>query len=678
MSLIDYIKSGKFLSLSGFFSKFSSDSPDVTETFEKGELEEAERLYRDVLRKQPRHSKSFYLLGVIAHQAGDDIDALKLVKRAIELSPEKPDFYSGCGEIYFALGDCESAVDYFKKALGLKPDFIQAYYNLGKIYKKLGNLSEAAKNYKQAFELKPGSAELAFELGDILHDQGRYQESVAAFERAIELNPQHIKAYNNLGILYSDSGRLSEARECYKKVLEINPDVFEAYNNMGNIYKDMGSHEKALEQYEKALSLSPDYADANSNYLLCLNYQTEITQEDIFNAHKKWGLQRLSHLDITQPAYKNTFNPDRRLRIGYVSPDFRNHSVARFIEPVFANHNKDKFEIYAYSNSLQSDGFTERFKSVTDHWRDITFKNDEDAAEIIHEDNIDILIDLAGHTARNRLSVFFFRPAPLQLTYLGYPATTGLPAIQYRLTDTWADPPEISDQYYTETLIRLPHGFLCYQPPDENIDITELPGLTEPVTFGCFNNYAKINLPLIKLWSSILKQLPESRLLLKASQFRDAELCESVLHYFEEQGINISRVELVRLVESFEDHMSLYNKVDIALDTYPYNGTTTTCEALWMGIPVISLAGNSHHSRVGVSILSATGLPEFIAESPDNYVGIALSLANDKTKLSDYRKNIRGKVRKSSLTDARQFTLDLEQVYSDIWKKLCESGNKQQ
>ena len=294
---------------------------------------------------------------------------------------------------------------------------------------------------------------------------------------------------------------------------------------------------------------------------------------------------------------------------------------------------------------------------------------------MIHEDTIDILVDLSGHTARNRLLVFAMSPAPVQVTYLGYPATTGLSEIKYRLTDAWADPPGMTEKYHTETLIRLPHGFLCYQPPAENIDISELPSLKkQSVTFACFNSYTKVTRELIKLWSEIINNTPASTMILKSPQFRDSRFCGTVKTQFEQLGIPPSRLELIGWIESFEKHMALYNKIDIALDTHPYNGTTTTCEALWMGVPVITRAGNSHHSRVGTSIMSRVGLPECIAETADDYVATAVALANDREKLSAIRNSMRDRIRKSALIDARLFTHSLEEAYAEMWEIQCASS----
>lgn len=679
MLITDYLSRFKKILFLKYFSRLKKDPADVAgllqeamDNHEKGELAEAGKLYQHILKLHPGHSKSYYLLGVIDHQEGRDTDALEKIKRAIELTPDKPEFYSGCGEIYTALGDYDSAIGCYTRALELKPDFMAALYHLGNTCEKLGDINAAGNYYKKAIELNPGLAGLYYDLGNIQYRQGHLEEAIQSLKQAVSLDQGFPGAYNNLGFLYSDTGRLSDAFECFKKAVSLKPDFAEAHNNLGNLYKDTCQHAVAIKHYEKALSIKPDYAEAHSNLLLCMNYQLEYTPDDLIKAHKEWAQAHALPLSDKIPPHPNAFSSasGRRLRIGYLSPDFHTHSVARFVEPIFKNHDRNKFEIYAYSNSRIEDAMTKLLQQFSDHWRNIHGRSDEEVTHIIRQDMIDILVDLAGHTAGNRMAVFAMQPAPVQVTYLGYPATTGIPAIEYRLTDATADPQGLTDDYHTEKLVRLPHCFLCYQPSDKLLDINELPSLTSnSVTFACFNNYTKINDYIIEVWTSLLNQLPGSGILLKSHQLSDEKIRTSVLKRLQDKGMDVERVELTGWIESFEKHMDIYNRTDIALDTYPYNGTTTTCEALWMGIPVITLAGNSHHSRVGASIMTNAGFPEFIAGSPEEYVQLAVNLAKDTGKLSDIRNSLRAKIRRSHLTDAKNFTSNIENVYLEIWEE---------
>ena len=683
MPLSDFLKARKARLLSRLFSKSSNGIADVTDRFqqamawhEEGKLEEAERLYREIVTIQPQHASSCYLLGVIAHQRGNDSEALDLIRKAIAMNPDKPDFHCGCGEIYYALEQYDSAVGCFSKAIELKPDFINAYFYLGNTYRKQGKLIQASNCHKKVIELKPEMFQSHYELGELMFEQGLNEDAIQYFKNVIKIKPDYAEAHANLGFMYAHIGELSEALDSYQKSIQCNPDNAVAHNNLGNLFKDRCEHDKAIWHYEKALTIQPDYADAHSNLLLCINYLTEVSPSEIFEAHKKWQEQQAPDLAGKIQSYANDLSTDRRLRIGYISPDFRDHSVARFLEPVLIKHDKNKFEIYAYSNVKIEDRTTARFRRLTNHWRDISTSDTEAAVTQIRDDMIDILVDLAGHTANNSMPVLVRKPAPVQVTYLGYPATTGLSTMDYRLTDAAADPPGLTDEYYTERLIRLPHGFLCYQPSAETLAINDLPSQTAGfVTFACFNNQAKINNTLIKLWQKILAELPGARLLLKSHQLSDLSIRTSVQKRLADMGITLDRVEMVGWLESFSQHMDIYNKTDIALDTYPYNGTTTTCEALWMGIPVITLAGKSHHSRVGTSILTSAGITEFITETPDDYVDIAVNLARDTAKLARIRHTLRERISESPLTDAGQFTLDLENAYEQMWKTYCETGN---
>lgn len=354
--------------------------------------------------------------------------------------------------------------------------------------------------------------------------------------------------------------------------------------------------------------------------------------------------------------------------MGYVSPDFHAHSVAYFIEPVLARHDPAAVETYCYAEVAQPDAFTEHMKTLAAHWRGTFGRSDDEVADMIRNDAIDILIDLAGHTAHNRLAVFARRPAPVQVTYLGYPNTAGLPQMDYRLTDAAADPPG-QEVYYTESLVRLPQGFLCYAPPHESPAVGPLPAATGGcITFGSFNALPKMNNEVIALWARVLQSVPGARLILKNKSLQDAKTCERYRQHFHPP----ERIELLGWLDDPADHLSIYHRVDIALDTFPYNGTTTTCEALWMGVPVITLAGERHAGRVGLSLLTQLGLTELIAKTPDEYVRLAVALAGNRERLAALRAGLRERMRRSPLCDAQSFTRDLEAAYREMWHKWCE------
>lgn len=375
---------------------------------------------------------------------------------------------------------------------------------------------------------------------------------------------------------------------------------------------------------------------------------------------------------ITTSRPRADVNSAHRLKIGYVSSDFRTHSVSYFFEPLLQAHDKDVVEVYCYSGGQRPDATTVRLQALAHAWRDIGAMTDAQAAEQIYADGIDILVDLNGHTAQNRLRVFAHKPAPIQVTYLGYPDTTGLRTMDYRITDAWSDPPG-DEVYYTEKLIRLEGCFLCYRPPDDAPPVATLPALKQGfITFGSFNARAKINEEVITLWSRLLQDIPTSRLLIKNPSLTCSVTRDYLYEQFKTQGITRERVELRGLARSTQDHLATYADIDIALDTFPYNGTTTTCEAMWMGVPVVTLAGDAHIGRVGVSLLHTVGQEDLISRNQDEYLRLARSLAEDRTRLANLRGELRQRMAASPLCDAQAFARKVEASYRDIWS-ICLS-----
>ena len=372
------------------------------------------------------------------------------------------------------------------------------------------------------------------------------------------------------------------------------------------------------------------------------------------------------------PLHSNEKLPERRLRVGYVSPNFHQHSVAYFIEAVIASHDRSAYEIICYSDVARPDSVTDRIKSLTGSWRDILGMSHEQAAGLIRSDQIDILVDLAGHTAGNRMLLFARKPAPVQVTYLGYPSTTGLTTMDYRITDRFADPPGQTDHLHTEELVHLPQGFLCYKPPGQTPDVADLPFIASGgITFGSFNHLAKITPEVVRLWSNILNSLPDAQIILKAKPLFDMGTQQLLREMFVQNGVSPARLTLTGHAQSMSEHLELYHRIDIGLDTFPYNGTTTTCEAMWMGVPVVTLAGETHASRVGASILSNVGLPELIAGSPEEYLKKGVQLANDLERLQGMRANLRPMMERSPLMDANGFTRSLEAAYRQMWHRWC-------
>jgi predicted O-linked N-acetylglucosamine transferase (SPINDLY family) len=406
-----------------------------------------------------------------------------------------------------------------------------------------------------------------------------------------------------------------------------------------------------------------------------MNYSQRYEAPQIFSEHLNYAMRFAEPLYPIAFAYGNTKQSGRRLKIGYLSPDFRCHSVAYFIEPVIGAHDREGYEVFCYSDVAKPDEVTARIRGLADQWRDVSPLPDERIADLIRSDEIDILVDLAGHTAKNRLLVFARKPAPLQVSWIGYPSTTGLKTVDYKIVDQYTDPAGFSEQYYTEQLVRLPDCFLCYQPDREAPDIKPLPAMKNGfITFGSFNNLAKVSEDIAITWAEILKAEPSSRLIIKAKGLISERARKNVGEFFRRQGIAENRIKLHPPIPSVAKHLAFYSRIDVALDTFPYNGATTTCEALYMGVPVVTLAGNTHASRVGSSILRNLGLHDLIAESNDTYESIAKRFTDNVKHLLELRDSLRGMMTRSLLTDAKRFTGNLEKAYRDMWTQWCNKG----
>ncbi|HEX8913330.1 MAG TPA: tetratricopeptide repeat protein, partial [Humisphaera sp.] len=468
--------------------------------------------------------------------------------------------------------------------------------------------------------------------GSALLRQRRIDEAIDALSRLVELHPTSAKAHKDLGAAYLRTNRLDEAVACLTKALELRPRFADALASLGDACHLQGKVDDAAGYYRRALALRPSADKTHSNLLLTLNYSRKLSPQALFDEHLNWARQHARPLAAEWRPHANDPSPERPVRIGYVSPDFRRHSVNFFLEPLLARRDRQNFHVTCYSDVLRPDDVTDRIRAGADHWRDVRGLSDAEAAEQVREDAVDILVDLAGHTGTNRLGVFARRPAPVQVTYLGYPNTTGLEAIDYRVTDEAADPTGQTERLHAEHLVRLP-SFLCYAPPPEAPPVSPPPSAAAGgrITFGCFNVLAKVTPEAIGLWARIMAALPGSRMVMKdrLGSLAYPARRRYVQDIFAYHRVNPDRLDLLGREQSFADHLAAYSKVDVVLDPFPYNGTTTTCEALWMGVPVIALAGNRHAARVGVSILTAAGLTEFIAPNAEAYARAAVTLAKD-------------------------------------------------
>jgi protein O-GlcNAc transferase len=638
-----------------------------------GRLPEAESIYRTILARDPGSVGAWHGLGILALQVGRYDVAVELLRRAAALVPGDPAVHSNLGEAYRNLNRLDEAVASFRQALALQPDFADALNNLGNALTTQGRLNDAIDAHRLAVALRPNAADGHYNLGIPLTKQGRYDEAIACFQQALALKPDFAGAFNNLGKILNDRGQFDEALRCLQQAVAHQPNLAEAYTNLGFVFANRGQLEEAIASHRRALELKPDYAAAHSNLILVLHYHPALQAGVIDAEIRRWHHQHARQLAKFILPHANDRTPDRRLRIGYVSPDFRLHSVAFFLLPLLEAHDRGQLHVTGYStNAGPSDYATARFQACTDAWRSVGGLSDEALAQRIREDRIDVLVDLSGHTAGNRLRVFARQPAPIQVSYLGYPGSTGLETIGYRITDVWADPPHANAGYYAEELMRLPDSAWCFAPLSGCPPVSELPALRRGyLTFGCFNNFAKVTEDVLRLWARILQRVPGSHLVVKNQAISTPSVAQRLRTFFGNSGISADRLELCTHQETALAHLQCYDRVDLALDTFPYQGTTTTCEALWMGVPVLSLAGNCHRSRVGVSLLTSVGLTEFVAHSPDAYVEAAVAATRDLPRLADLRASLRGRMQRSPLMDAPRLARAIEQAYRAMWHRWC-------
>jgi protein O-GlcNAc transferase len=601
----------------------------------QGKYAEAEKLYRQVLAMDPKHAGATQNLGVLAFQVGRNDAAVPLLKKALELSPNSASMYCNLGDAYTALRQGDDALAAYKKAVELDPNMPTTYNNLGIVYSRLGRVEDAINSWKKAIEL----------------------------------------AARPLGasrVLIGHGGGAKTAAEEAKSLAAA------SYNNLGNAYLQMIELDKALECHTTAVEMSPEYANARSNKLRDYTHLPNVPWELLLREHRQWWE---IHTSQTKPlTHNNVRDPERKLRIGWVSADFREHSVTHFLLPLFQNYDRNQFEFCCYAGVTRPDDFTRMLAQCAPVFRQTLGVQDVDLSRVIQSDNIDILFDLSGHTSDHRLAVMAYRPAPVQVAYLGYPMTTGAPAsiIQWHLTDAIADPPGETDGHYTEKVYRLPTTNWCYRPPVD-IPCEEVPPVVRnrgtpqerPFTFGSFNNCSKMSKPTFRMWAKVLLASPGSRLLVKASAMADAQTKKIIIERFVAEGVAAERIVLVPQQVDLAHHFAFYGNIDLGLDTYTYNGTTTTCEATWMNVPVVTLAGKEHVSRVGASLLTNMGLPQLVAHSEEEFVRIASSYANNHAALVELRKGLRERFRASPVMDGKRFAAEFGTALRTMWREWC-------
>lgn len=625
-------------------------------------IEEAIRHYSKVLELRPRDPKALGNLGSAYAACGRNEEALKVCQEAIALAPELVVAWINAGVALHNLGRNSEALIALRRAIALAPRNVNGINHLGRVLLALRRWREAFPLFQSVVRLDPADVQGYVNLANLAREMRDHEGSRRYAELALELRPELSTVWSNAGLVAQDVGLLTLARKRIERSLELDPKNGAAWNNLGGVFREMAEIERAIACYRKAAALGVSIAE--SNVIFAHQFGGRFSKEEICEVARRWG-ERTTPAGITNAL--GTGSGQLRIRIGYLSPDFRAHPVGYFISGLLDYHDKTRFEIFCYSDTLIDDEWTQCIKSAADRWVNTYGMNDMDLISRIKSDRIDLLVDLAGHTSGNRLSVFAHKPARYQAAYLGYPGSTGLKAIDVRITDALADPIAESKGEYVERLALMPRCAWCYRPPvsvaNSNIHPASARGA---VTFVCFNNYAKASPEIITCWSRIIKAVDGSRLILKSPCFSDVEFRTFTASRFREFGMDEERLILRGRDVSLSAHLLSYDEADIALDTFPYHGTTTTCDALWMGVPVVTWKGKRHASRVGVSLLNAVGLDELVANTLDEYIEKAVALANDGQRLARFRSCLRPRMERSELMDGRGLAKQFERIVENI------------
>jgi predicted O-linked N-acetylglucosamine transferase (SPINDLY family) len=637
---------------------------------ETGRLDEAIAAYRRALELKPGLAAACYNLGTALRQNGRSDEAIAAFGLAIEIQPDNAAAYNNLGGVLQESGRHEDAIAVYRRAIAIDPANAAAYSNLGSAWNDAGRLDLAVPALHQAIALDPGHAEAHGNLGVALHALGRCDLAIAAYRRALKLEPRSAVISTNLGNALNDAGQPELAAGFLGRALELEPDYAEAHNSLGNVFKDQGRLDEAMACLRRAVALQPDHAAAASNLLFTAQLHPDYDARTILAEHRNWAQRFAAPLAAQIQPHTNDRSPGRKLRVGFVSPDFRSHPVGRLLRPLFAHRDRARAEFLVYSDVRADDDVTRELKPLAESWRKIAGMSHSEVADRIRNDRVDVLVDLALHTAGNRMLVFARKPAPVQVTMLGLPSTTGLDTIDYRITDPYLDPPGEGDGDYSEKSIRLPHCFWCYQPERDSPPVAELPALRHGfVTFGCLNQFPKVSRPTLELFVNILRSLPESRLVLSAPVGRHRRAIHSL---FRDAGIASGRVAFVARLP-FSRYLERYHDLDLCLDPFPFCGGTTTMDALWMGVPVITLAGRTAVGRGGVSILSNLGLTELIARTPEQYVDLAVAWGEDQARLAELRAGLRPRMQSSPLADGKQYAAGVEAAFRGMWETWCRS-----
>lgn len=635
-----------------------------------GEAALAEACFLKAVKLKPDYGDALQALGVLYEEQGQLDKAIAYYEKLLKMQPSLAAAHHALGLLQRRQNNKEEALACFERAIAVQPDDVESYMQAGELCQLLARKEQAVQFFQAAIKVKPNNVELLFRVSQFCKDHSYWNTAVEFYYQILQLEPSYAKAWLELGEIYFYSGRLAKSQqafECCLAKLDSNSEPeweFQAYNGLASVKNAQGFTEAALADFEKTLALAPNRHGLHANLMLFMHYSAQYRRADFF-ARSQQFQQHCLAAGFT-PLEHKTHDFHQPLKIAYISEDFRAHSVGYFMENILRLHDHSRFEVFIYMRTFVEDAVSERLKSYVQHWQNCTHMSPVELIQHIQEDEIDLLIDLAGHTGINNNTLVLARkPAPVQMTYLGYPDTTGLDAVDYRIADIYTEP-EDAQIYSSETILRMPHSYFCYQPDAEaaELPVGDAPALRNGfITLGSFNNYSKINDFTVALWAAALQAVPTARLFLKAKSFNDPDTRRACLARFVAQGIDAERIEIVAYAESLTAHLQLYQKIDFCLDTHPYHGATTTCEALWMGVSVLSLQGETHAGRIGQSLLTTVGLPEWAVETREEFIAKAQAFAADVAYLQTLRQGMRARLQASPLMQGEAFTRDLEALY---------------
>ncbi|MEO8343208.1 MAG: tetratricopeptide repeat protein, partial [Gallionella sp.] len=640
------------------------------------QMDEAVSNYRHALEIEPDYAEVHCALGVALKQLGKTDSAIKSFLKAKEINPGLTEVQTNLdiamhdifnvSNTMLANGQFDDAVASYQRVLDIKSDYAEAHAVIGMALKELGKLDAAVVSYQRALRIKPDLAEVHSNLGNALQDLGQLENAVESYRRALALKPDFMEAHSNLGNALQGLGQLENAVESYRRALALKPNFVEAHNNLGLALKDLGKLESAIDSYRQALELKPDFAEAYSNLLFALNYTANHASSYYLEQARQYGRIVAAKVDARFSSWQCAARPER-LRVGLVSGDLLNHPVGYFLEALLTHIDPARIELIAYSTVFTEDELTKRIRPLFSTWKTLTGLSDEAAANLIHSDGSHILIDLSGHTGHNRLPVFAWKPAPVQVSWLGYFATTGVAEMDYLLADV-VSVPEVLQAQFTESICYLPDTRLCLTAPGIELAVTPLPALQNSyITFGCFQNLAKVNEDVLAVWGKILAALPNTKLRMQCKLFGEPTQVEQFFQRLQRYNIDPARVTMHGSTQR-QAYLAVHADVDMILDTFPYPGGTTTCEALWMGVPTLTLAGDSLLARQGASLLTAARLEEWIASSKEEYILKAISFASDLSTLATLRAGLRQQIEASPLFDAPRFARNFEKALWKMWQ----------